>query len=117
MIRATAISQPYSASASRGLQPRSTGFVGSCEQMTKKAATKTCIFCGASLAGNRSKEDIIPVWLQEFTNMSGLMVTARTYRPSAVITAGVQQRTTINQRTHNVGSLLAGNVCRQECNN
>jgi hypothetical protein len=67
-----------------------------------------CIFCKQPLTkAERAREDVIPVWLQKEWNLKRNQLT-----PTHFDSHG----NSLSKREHNVGDLLAGEVCRS-CNN
>ena len=68
---------------------------------------KQCIFCKESLsAAGRAKEHILPAWLQSEWGLTGAI-----YAPTHFSDKGA----ILSSRKHNLGSLLAGQVC-ENCN-
>lgn len=70
-------------------------------------AEKTCLFCGTSLAGTRSLEHVLPLWLIEYLGVSDEEMT-----PTHMNAAGEL----LSTRRHTPRNLVEGNVC-SKCNN
>lgn len=66
-----------------------------------------CIFCRASLTGNRAKEHILPSWLLQTFGWSRDWVMPTHFSKDGKV---------LSSRQHDLNSFVEGNVCRQ-CNN
>jgi hypothetical protein len=77
-------------------------------QLILISAMKSCIFCKADLADvGRSREHIIPRWLQEAWHLPEHFVEPTHFDETGKV---------MSKRRHTFNSFVAGNVCRR-CNN
>ncbi len=67
-----------------------------------------CIFCSHELTGTRTKEHVIPVWLQQHLGITDAMLSPTRYSGK---TGEV-----LSTRSHGINGLVAGRVC-STCNN